>query len=64
MTKTYSYACSDYPEMDSCPSQFTSETKEELWKHIELHAVQAHGEDPSSWTSEDRGFLDTLIVSE
>jgi hypothetical protein len=61
MTKTYSYACKDYPEMEACPAHFTTETKDELWKVIELHAAQAHGEKPAEWSDEDKTFLSGLI---
>ena len=61
MTKTYSYACKDYPEMEACPAHFTTETKDELWKVIELHAAQAHGENPAEWSAEDKTFLSGLI---
>ncbi|MCP3974194.1 MAG: DUF1059 domain-containing protein [bacterium] len=63
MTK-YSYACRDYPEMEDCPGEVAAATEEEVWKLMELHAVAAHGEDPSQWTVEDRAFLQTLIGSE
>lgn len=61
MASTYSYACKDYPEMESCPGSFVAETEGELWKLIELHASVAHGEDPGKWGEEDRQFLKTLI---
>ncbi len=61
MANTYSYACKDYPEMEACPAHFTTETKAELWKVIELHAAEAHGENPSEWSDGDRAFLADLI---
>ncbi|MFQ5622362.1 MAG: DUF1059 domain-containing protein [Paracoccaceae bacterium] len=61
MTKTYSYACADYPGMEACPGRFTAETEGEIWKLIALHASVAHGEDPSQWSPEDRTQLATLI---
>ena len=61
MTKTYSYACKDYPEMEACPAHFTTETKDELLKVIELHATEAHGENPAEWSDEDKAFLSGLI---
>jgi hypothetical protein len=64
MTTTYSYACKDYPGMETCPGQFTAQTEGELWKLIELHAAVAHEEDPAAWTAEDRGQLKILIKSE
>jgi predicted small metal-binding protein len=36
----YSVQCKD-AGMD-CPGSFTTETKEELMKHVELHAKEAH----------------------
>ena len=36
----YSIRCAD-AGMD-CPGSFTTETKEELMKHVELHANEAH----------------------
>ncbi len=60
----YSYACKDYPEMDSCPGKVVAETKEEVWKLMELHAKEAHGEDPNDWSAEDRAFLGDLIREE
>lgn len=64
MASRYSYACRDYPGMESCPGAFTTETEDELLKVIELHASVAHGEDPDGWSDEDRAHLRTLIRSE
>ena len=64
MTASYTYACRDYPEMDACPGEFTTETEGELWKMIELHASVAHGEDPAAWSEEDRAYLATLVRRE
>lgn len=61
MANSFSYACSDYPEMENCPGKVTAETKDEVWKLMEVHAAVAHGENPSEWSKEDRSFLDTLI---
>ena len=61
MQKAYSYACKDYPGMEKCPGRFYAETEGELWKLIELHASVAHGEDPTSWSSQDREALKLLI---
>ncbi len=36
----YSIRCAD-AGLD-CPGSFTTETKEELMKHVELHAQEAH----------------------
>jgi predicted small metal-binding protein len=63
MPTTYSYACKDYPGMENCPGHVVAETKDEVWKLMELHASIAHGEDPSKWNDEDRAFLSDLIKS-
>ena len=47
--------------MQTCPASFTAETKEELWKHIELHAAAAHQEDPAKWSPDDRQQVEKLI---
>ena len=59
----YSYHCKDYPGMESCTGSFTSETEAELWKHIELHAADAHQENPEKWSSEDRLTMQKLIIA-
>ena len=59
--KVYSYACKDYPGMEKCPGHFCAETENELWKLIEIHASTAHGEDPTSWSSQDRDAVKSLI---
>ncbi len=64
MATTYSYACKDYPEMEACPGKVIAETEDEVMKLLELHAVVAHGEDPTAWSDEDRAYLKTLIKSE
>ena len=61
MANTHSYACKDYPGMETCPFHITTETEGELWKLMEVHAAHAHGEDPSQWSDEDRAYLKTLI---
>ena len=43
------------------PRGLLTETKEELWKLIELHASIAHGEGPSDWTDDVRDYVGTLI---
>lgn len=64
MHSTYSYSCSDYPGMETCPGRFRTASKDELWKVIELHASVAHGEDPTAWTAEDRARIESLIELE
>lgn len=61
MQKAYSYACKDYPGMEKCPGRFNAETEGELWKHIEMHASVAHGEDPTTWSPQDRDVVKSLI---
>ena len=58
---TRSYACKDYPGMESCPARFEAASDDELMKHIELHASVAHQEDPRSWPSEERSKLKSLM---
>jgi hypothetical protein len=50
--------------MEACPASFVAETKEELWKLMELHASIAHGEGPSDWTDDVREYVGTLIKTE
>tara|TARA_B100000959_G_C14467361_1_gene413592 strand:+ start:186 stop:338 length:153 start_codon:yes stop_codon:yes gene_type:complete len=47
--------------MATCPGKFDAETQEELWKHIELHASDAHEEDPASWPAEEIATVKALI---
>ena len=63
MSESYSYACKDCEGMESCPAMVVAATEDEVWKLMELHAVVAHGEDPSSWSDETRKYLGTLIKS-
>ncbi len=48
MTSAYSYSCKDYPSIETCPGKVVAASEDELVKLIELHAVVAHGEDPSA----------------
>lgn len=57
----YSYACADYPGMEDCPGKVTAATEAEVWKLMETHAREAHGEDPAGWSSDDRRVLGELI---
>ena len=61
MATTRSYACKDYPGMEDCPFSVAAATEEEVWRQMELHAIEAHGEDPTAWSDEDRAYLKTLI---
>ena len=57
----YSYTCRDCEGMEKCPASDVAETKDEVWKLIELHAQVAHEEEPADWDKETRDYLDTLI---
>ena len=61
MANAFSYACRDCEGMEACPASVVAETKEEVWKLIELHAQVAHNENPSDWDGETREYLATLI---
>jgi len=43
----YTYRCKDFPGMEACPGSFTAESADEVMKHVELHATQAHFENPA-----------------
>ena len=58
---SYSYSCKDFPGMEACPGKFTAETESELWKHIELHAREAHQEDPAKWSADDQNGVKSII---
>ena len=64
MATAYSYACCDCEGMEACPGKVTASTQDEVWKLMELHAVIAHGEDPSTWDAETRKYLESLIRTE
>ena len=64
MATAYSYACKDYPGMEACPGKVKAASKDEVMKLMELHAVVAHGEDPSAWSDDDRAYLVGLIREE
>lgn len=57
----YSYSCRNFPGMETCVGSFTAETESELWKHIELHAREAHQEDPAKWSPDDRKGMKGII---
>ncbi len=59
----FTYACSDYPGMAPCPGKFTAGTEDELWEHIELHALVVHGKDPTEWSDDDRSTIQALITT-
>ena len=61
MANHYSYACKDYPGMESCPFHVQTESQDELWSQMELHARIAHDEDPGQWSDDDRKFIATLV---
>jgi predicted small metal-binding protein len=57
----YTYRCADFPGMEACPGAFTAATEAELWNHIELHAREAHQENPSQWSDDDRQGVKAAI---
>nr|WP_170614837.1 DUF1059 domain-containing protein [uncultured Ruegeria sp.] len=61
MSTAFSYACKDCDGMETCPGKVVASTEDEVWKLMELHAVIAHGEDPSTWDAETRDYLGKLI---
>lgn len=61
MANAFSYSCRDCEGMEACPASVVAETKDEVWKLMELHAKVAHGEDPSDWDRDTREYLATLI---
>jgi hypothetical protein len=50
--------------MEACPGHFIAETKDEVWKLMELHASVAHDEDPSAWSDEDIVQFKAFIKTE
>ncbi len=58
----YSYACKNYPGMETCPGQFHAQTEAELWKLIELHAKLAHDENADAWSPGDRAQIKALMA--
>ena len=64
MATAYSYACCDCEGMETCPGKVTAETRDEVWKLMELHASIAHGENAADWDDETREYLGTLIKEE
>ena len=63
MATTFSYACCDCEGMEDCVGKVVAATEDEVWKLMELHAVVAHGEDPSTWDDDMRQYISTLIKS-
>jgi len=61
MKSAFSYACRDCEGMEACPASVVAETKDEVWKLIELHALIAHSEKAEDWDDETRDYLGTLI---
>ena len=61
MADAFSYSCSDCEGMEACPASVVAETKNEVWKLIELHARVAHNENAADWDQETREYLGTLI---
>jgi predicted small metal-binding protein len=63
VTMPYSYNCREYPGMEECPGSFVAASEEEVFKHVELHASEAHGEDPAQWSEEEAQMVKDLIRS-
>jgi predicted small metal-binding protein len=47
--------------MEGCPGFIVAESEREVLKHVELHAREAHGEDPAQWSGEERQTVNDLI---
>ena len=47
--------------MEGCPGFFVAESEQEVFKHVELHAREAHGEDPAKWSEEELQTVKNLI---
>lgn len=62
MAKAYSYRCRDCEGMEACPGNVVAETKDEVWKLMELHAKLAHDENAQDWDAETRDYLNSLII--
>ena len=59
--EAFSYSCRDCDGMETCPASVVAESKDEVWKLMELHAQVAHRENPADWDKETRDYLGTLI---
>jgi hypothetical protein len=57
----YSYNCREYPGMEECPGSFVAASEQEVLKHVELHAREAHVEDPAQWSEEEEQMVQDLI---
>ena len=57
----YAYDCREYPGMEECPASFVTASEEEVFRHVELHAREAHGEDPAQWSEEEAQMAKDLI---
>jgi predicted small metal-binding protein len=49
----YSYNCREYPGMKQCPGSFVAASEGEVFEHVELHANEAHHEDPAQTSEEE-----------
>ena len=47
--------------MEGCAGFFVADSEQELWKHLELHGREAHGEDPALWSQEEVQTISGLI---
>jgi predicted small metal-binding protein len=57
----YSYDSREYPGMEECPGSFVAASEGEVLKHVELHAREAHDEDPARWSEEEAQMVKDLI---
>jgi predicted small metal-binding protein len=49
--------------MEECPGSFVAASEQEVLKHVELHAREAHVEDPAQWSEEEEQMVQDLIRS-
>jgi predicted small metal-binding protein len=47
--------------MEECPGSFVAASEQEVLKHVELHAREAHGEDAAQWSEEEAQMVKDLI---
>ncbi len=47
--------------MEGCPGFFVADSQQEVFKHVELLATKAPGEDPAQWSEEALQTVKGLI---
>jgi hypothetical protein len=57
----YRYDCRALPGMEDCAGSFTTSTQGELEQHLDLHAREAHDQDPSQWPEEVQASVRSVI---